>query len=56
MKKKFATDTVDPFDYSRLYGNEKYNLQKMQLKAVNFPAEVEPGKATSVWHGNCKHL
>src|SRR5208337_602789 len=32
-----------PFDYSRLYGNEKYSLQNMLLKEVNMPTEVEPG-------------
>jgi hypothetical protein len=45
----FNTDEVDQFDYSRLYGNEKYSLQKMELKSASFPAQVEPGKATAVW-------
>jgi hypothetical protein len=45
----YTTETVDPFNYNRLYGNEKYNLQKMELKSVNFPAQVEDGMGTSVW-------
>lgn len=45
----FQTDTVDPFEYNRLYGNEKYSLQKMEMKSINFPAEVEPGFAFTVW-------
>lgn len=47
--KLFTTDTVDPFVFDRLYGNEKYSLNGMQMKAVNFPAEVDPDKATVVW-------
>ena len=43
------TETVDPFVFSRLYGREKYSLNSMELKAANFPAEVDPGKATSIW-------
>jgi hypothetical protein len=45
----FQTETVDPFSFDRLYGKEKYNLNGMQMKAVNFPAEVDPGHATAVW-------
>jgi hypothetical protein len=45
----FQTDTVDAFEYDRLYGREKYSLQKMEMKSINFPAEVEPGFATAVW-------
>ena len=49
MSSLFTTETVDPFSFDRLYGNEKYSLQKMQMKAVNFPARVDPNKATAVW-------
>lgn len=49
MSKLFATETVDPFSFDRLYGNEKYSLNKMEMKAVNFPAEVDPDHATVVW-------
>lgn len=46
---KFNTDIVDAFEFSRLYNTEKYSLQKMELKSVNFPAQVEAGKATATW-------
>ena len=49
MPNLFATDEVDAFDFNRLYGNEKYSLQKMEMKSANFPAKVEPNKATAVW-------
>ena len=45
----FKTEIVDSFDYNRLYGREKYSLQKMEMKAVNFPIEVEPNLITAVW-------
>ena len=44
-----TTETVDPFNFNRLYGNEKYSLNGMEMKSVNFPAEVETDNATAVW-------
>lgn len=35
---------VDPFDWNRLWGNEKYSLQNMLLKQVNMPTELFPGE------------
>ena len=49
MNKLFKTEIVDPFNFSRLYGNEKYSLDAMEMKAVNFPFEVDPNKITAVW-------
>ena len=49
MPNLFATDEVDAFSFERLYGNEKYSLQKMELKSTNFPAQIEPNMATAVW-------
>ena len=45
----FSTDTVDPFDFNRLYGDEKYSLNRMEMKSVNFPAEVDPRNIAAVW-------
>ena len=36
-----VTTEMDPFVFGRLYGDEKYNLQNMELKSVNFPAQVK---------------
>jgi hypothetical protein len=36
-----TTSEMDGFNFNRLYGNEKYNLQNMELKSVNFPAQAE---------------
>jgi hypothetical protein len=30
-----------PFDFDRLYGNEKYSLNYMLLKMANFPAKID---------------
>jgi hypothetical protein len=49
MSKLFATETVDPFNFDRLYGREKYSLNRMEMRSVNFPAEVDPDHATAVW-------
>lgn len=43
MTARHSFTPVDPYDYSRLYGREKYNLQNMLLKQVNMPAWSEPG-------------
>lgn len=32
---------VDPFDFNRLYGPEKYSLQNMLLKQVTYPAQID---------------
>jgi hypothetical protein len=39
---KAAFRHVYPFSHSRLYGAEKYDLQNMLLKEVNFPAFYYP--------------
>ena len=42
--------TVDPFNFDRLYGNEKYSLNDMLLKQANCPTWVEPGdESFEVW-------
>lgn len=33
---------LTPYSFDRLYGPEKYNLQYMLLRMVNFPAELYP--------------
>jgi len=43
------TIPVEPFEFSRLYGDEKYSLTEMTLREVNFPDEVEDGHVTSTW-------
>lgn len=35
---------LTPFSHSRLYGNEKYNLQNMVLKMVDYPAKIDTRK------------
>lgn len=51
MKKIYA-EIVAPFDFSRLYGPEKYRLDNMLLREVNYPAWVyqnETDRVTSTW-------
>lgn len=48
-KRQIKTTPADRFDYNRLYGQEKYNLNNMTLAKVNFPYSVNEGKITSVW-------
>lgn len=43
------TTETDPFSLDRLYGDEKYGLNNMQLKSVNFPARVSANRAASIW-------
>lgn len=43
-------DELAPFNFNRLYGQEKYSLQNMVLKAVNCPdAKHFKGEAFDVW-------
>lgn len=42
-----STEKVDHFDFSRLYGDEKYSLNGMELASTNFHEKVERGH--SVW-------
>ena len=47
--------TVDPFNYDRLYGNEKYSLNGMLLKQANCPTWVEPGdESFEIWSDHCR--
>ena len=42
--------TVDPFNYDRLYGNEKYSLNGMLLKQANCPTWVQAGdESFEIW-------
>ena len=42
--------TVDPFNFDRLYGNEKYSLNGMLLKQANCPTWVESGdESFEIW-------
>lgn len=43
------TAPADAFSHIRLYGEEKYKLDNMELKAVNFPARVDEDHITSTW-------
>ena len=36
-----TTTEFDPFSFDRLYGREKYNLQNMEMKSVNFPVKTD---------------
>jgi hypothetical protein len=36
-------ESVDSFEFQRLYGSEKYSLQNMLLKQTNMPTWSEPG-------------
>jgi hypothetical protein len=47
--KMTKTKSADPFEFSRLYGQEKYSLDNMTLASVNFPDVVDSGKITSEW-------
>lgn len=39
-----------PYNYNRLYGSEKYNLQNMLLKQVNFPRYYsDEDKLYDIW-------
>lgn len=51
MAKPVQFAAVDPFDYSRLYGAEKYSIQNMLLKEVNMPGLCYPDedKTYEVW-------
>lgn len=42
MLNLFEGYALSPFEYSRLYGSEKYNLQHMVLKMVNCPSQIDP--------------
>lgn len=42
-------DPADCFDYSRLYGNEKYKLSNMLIRQVKFPASAKRGELSNVW-------
>ena len=47
---KHYFQTVDPFNFDRLYGNEKYSLNGMLLKQANCPTWVEPGdESFEIW-------
>ena len=42
--------TVAPFNFDRLYGNEKYSLNDMLLKEASCPTWVEPGdESFEIW-------
>lgn len=48
--RKIQVEKADPFDPSRLWGNEKYSLQNMLMRQVNFPAYCHQGDVmVSVW-------
>jgi len=38
MPNRIEVNKADPFDINRLWGDEKYNLQNMLMRQVNFPA------------------
>jgi hypothetical protein len=57
-------EAADPFEYSRLYENEKYNLNNMVLAQANFPHDYYPDDTLySIWSDRitrewcaCSHL
>jgi len=63
---KTPFEPVDPFDFERLYGDEKYSLQNMLLRQVNMPAyallgadkiyDVWEDRNPTVWWGNADVL
>jgi hypothetical protein len=56
-KKWVPFDAVDPYSSSRLYGREKYSLNNMLLREVNFPAMFLPeeDKVYSIWSDRVYH-
>ena len=47
---KHYFQTVDPFNFDRLYGNEKYSLNDMLLKQASCPTWVEQGdQSFEIW-------
>jgi len=49
-KSKLIKQTkADPFDFNRLYGNEKYSLSNMTMVDAGLPDLVEPGMSESVY-------
>jgi hypothetical protein len=51
MSEIIRVEPVDPFDHTRLYGREKYDLQGMLIRQVDMPHEIHlPGDQTwEVW-------
>lgn len=53
---KLTTPRIPSFDYGRLYGDQKYNLQDMfMVETPGFPTEVEsPSHVGSVYSDRCR--
>ncbi len=49
------TTQADPFDFWRLYGQEKYSLQNMEVKSFKFPYEVEERHIHCVYDDRLPH-
>ena len=50
------TERYDPFDYERLYGDEKYSLNNMLMKSYNFPARVKKGDLYGAYQDRISEL
>lgn len=48
-KKRLTVSKAEPFNPTRLWGDEKYSLQNMLMRQVRFPAYFHEGDLFSEW-------